>query len=315
MTSHLFAPYVLGFALFVLSFMPNSNVRASELNCMVMIQQPNITGVDPMIFENMRKDLFEYMNRTNFSDHKFEGHEKIRCDMTIILKGLPAGDVYEADVQLRATRPVHNSSYETITLNFMDKNVRFNYVQFQQLQFSETAFTSGLASLLNYYAFVILGFDYDSFALKGGDPFFERAQNQANMAAGSNEPGWQAMDNGGRINKYWLVENMRNNSYQAMHDIIYRYHREGLDKMSEDVNSGRQSIIEALNQLEQLANQNLNLMIVRIFLDTKANQQSNELVNIFKRATDQDKQRFVQIMTQLDPSNASQYAAVLQESE
>lgn len=288
-------------------------VRAAEFNCMVMVQQPTITGVDPMLFENMRKDIFEYMNRTKFSDHVFEGAERIRCDISIILNGLPSGDVYEANIQIRAVRPVYNSGYETVILNFMDKNARFNYVQFQQLQYSETAFTSSLACLLNYYAFMILGFDYDTFSLEGGDPFFERAQNQANLAAANNEPGWTAMEGGGRLNRYWLVENMRNNSYKVIHEVLYRYHREGLDKMSEDVNTGRTAIIDALAQMERLANQNLNLAVVRLFLDTKANQQTNELVNVFRRATAQDKQRFVQIMTQLDPSNASTYSTVLQE--
>ncbi len=289
------------------------SARAAEFNCMVMVQQPTMTGVDPMLFENMRKDLFEYMNRTKFTDHVFEGAERIRCDISIILNGMPAGDQYTANIQVRAVRPVYNSTYETVIFNFMDKDARFNYVQFQQLQFSEVSFTSNLACLLNFYAYMILGFDYDTFSLEGGDVFFEKAQNQLNLAAANNEPGWTAMEGGGRLNRYWLVENMRNNSYKAIHEVYYRYHREGLDKMAEDVNTGRAAVLEALVLMERLANQNLNLAITRLFLDTKANQQSNELINIFRRANPQDKQRFVQIMTQLDPSNASAYATVLQE--
>ena len=299
--------------LVLLALLLGSTAWAAEFNCMVMVQQPTMTGVDPMLFENMRKDLFEYMNRTKFTEHVFEGAERIRCDISIILNGMPAGDQYTANIQVRAVRPVYNSSYETVIFNFMDKDARFNYVQFQQLQFSEVNFTSNLACLLNFYAYMILGFEYDTFSLEGGDVYFEKAQNQLNLAAANNEPGWTAMEGGGRLNRYWLVENMRNNSYKPIHDVLYRYHREGLDKMAEDVNTGRAAVLEALVQMERLANQNLNLAITRLFLDTKANQQSNELINIFRRANPQDKQRFVQIMTQLDPSNASTYATVLQE--
>lgn len=325
--------------------------RAAELNCMVNVQPPQITGVDQTIFNDMRQDIQDYMNETRFTEHKFEGHERIQCNISIILTALPAGDQFEGTMQVRSTRTALNSTYETVVFNFNDKQFRCNYNVNQQLQYSENNYTGNLTALLNFYAFMILGYDYDSYALNGGKEFFERAWQFVNLANSNSEPGWGAGDGSGRQNRYWLCENMRNSRYDLMHEIIYQYHREGLDIMHEDVNAGRMAVLESIEKLQELNNSNFNLYIVQVFLDAKANSQggglnpgfnpgggfggggfggggfggnqfqggsgasSNEIVSIFRQAQTQDKQRLVQIMKQLDPANANAYKDLLKQEE
>ncbi|MDW8332804.1 MAG: DUF4835 family protein [Bacteroidia bacterium] len=280
---------------------------AQELNCRVNIQRPNIQGVDVTVFNNMQKEITDYMNNNRWTDHQFEALEKIPCFINIVITAMPAADRFEGTAQVQARRYAYNSSYETLTLNFNDRDFKINYVPFQTLQFSENSYVNNLCSILNFYAFVILGFDYDSYSLEGGVDFFERARNIVNLSNANGEPGWAPMT--GNRNRFWLIENVLNNNYKNIHTILYRYHREGLDKMAEDVNAGRSVIMECVVELEKLFNQNQNLYFTRIFLDTK----TDELINIFRRAPQADKARFVQIMTRIDAASASQYQQVLAE--
>jgi hypothetical protein len=275
---------------------------------MVSVQAPTIQGIDPTILQQFQRDVMQYMNQRRWTTDQFEEREKIKCAITIIITALPSNDRFEGTAQITATRPVYNSTYETQVFNFMDKQFRCNYVPFQNFEFSENTFVNNLVSQLNFYAYMILGFDYASFSNRGGIPIFQKAQNMVNLAQNANEAGWRAMDDAHR-SRYWLAENVLNNSYSTIHDIIYRYHREGLDKMESDVNAGRAVILETLLELQKLFNNNPNIFVIRAFLDAK----NIELAQIFKKAFPEEKQKFLRIMEQLDPDKMSQYEAINRE--
>ncbi len=281
---------------------------AQELQCMVSVQAPTIQGIDPTILQQFQRDVMQYMNQRRWTNDQFEEREKIKCSITIIITALPSNDRFEGTAQVTATRPVYNSTYETQVFNFMDKQFRCNYVPFQNFEFSENTFVNNLVSQLNFYAYMILGFDYASFSNRGGIPIFQKAQNMVNLAQNANEAGWRAMDDPHR-SRYWLAENVLNNSYSTIHDIIYRYHREGLDKMESDVNAGRAVILETLVELQKLFNNNPNIFVIRAFLDAK----NIELAQLFKKAFPEEKQKFLRIMEQLDPDKMSQYEAINRE--
>jgi hypothetical protein len=283
------------------------HLHAQELNCTVNIQKPNIQGIDPMVFQNMQKEIFEFMNLRKWTQDDFKAEERIKCNLNIIFtNGSPGGDRFEGTLQIQVIRPVLNSSYETITLNFQDRDMRINYVPFQSVQFSENTYINNLSSILTFWGYVILGMDYDSFGKDAGTEYFEKARNIMNLSVSAGEPGWQAMD--GNRNRYWLIENLLNNSYSSVRGAFYAYHRQGLDIMHEDVVKGRKVVLASLESIERVFNQNPNLFIIRVFTDAKA----NELIPIFKKAEPADKQKFIRIMSRLDPNNASKYNSVME---
>lgn len=281
---------------------------AQEFNASVTVQAPTVQAVDQTVFQQMQKDIMEYMNNTRFTKHAFLPEERLKVRINIVIQEAPSNDRFHGNATFQLTRPVYNSTYETLLYNFNDQDFRINYVPFQQMQYSENTFVNNLTSILNFHALMMLGFDYDSFSPSAGVPYMERARNILNLAQNSNEPGWQAMD--GRRNRYWLVENMLNNSYKVLHSIYYRYHREGLDVMADDVAGGRQTILATLQDMKQLFVQNPNIYMLRVFLDSKR----GELIKIFSNGFPDDKQKFIQTMQQLDPRNMDKYNAVLQES-
>jgi hypothetical protein len=209
---------------------------------------------------------------------------------------------------VQAARPVFNTSYLSPIINFQDENVTFKYLEFQQLEFNENRVTgsdglvSNLTAVFAYYAYMILAFDYASFSPRGGDPYFQKAQNIINNAPdGRGISGWKAFD--GRRNRYWLTENMLNNRYAIMHDVYYNYYRNGMDKMYEDENGARVEVLNVLNLLNNFNTDNPNTMINQFFFQGKA----TELIKIFSKASAPDKQRASELLQKLDLTNANKY--------
>lgn len=282
-------------------------LQAQELNCVVNVQRPSIQGIDPVIFQNMQKEIFEFMNLRKWTSDEFKTEERIKCNLNIVFTtGTAGSDRLEGTLQVQVIRPVYNSNYETVTLNFSDRDFKINYVPFQTVQFSDNAYINNISSILMYWGYMILGMDYDTFSPEGGTPYYEKARNIMNLAQNNGESGWKALD--GTRNRYWLNENLLNNSYKSYRTMLYNYHRNGLDKMAGDVMAGRRAVLAELTQVEQLFSQNPNLFIIRVFTDAKA----NELIPMFKKADPADKQKFIRIMTRIDPNNASKYNSVLE---
>jgi hypothetical protein len=282
---------------------------AQELLPVVNIQAPGIQGIDRSVLQQMQQDIQQYLSNNRFSDDVFAPNERIKCFFNIVLTALPSPTRFEGTMQVQAIRPVYGSTYETLTLNFNDPDFKVNYSPTQTLQFSENAYVDNLTSLLNFYAYLILGMDYDSFGPEAGIPYFQKAQQVLNLAAAnSSEPGWQPGGNFLR-SRYWLLENLLNSSYKEFHAIFYRYHREGLDKMHEDIQAAREKILLTLASLASFQQNQPNSILTRAFIDAK----STELMQMFQKATVDQRQRFVAVMKQVDPTNYSVYESLLQE--
>jgi hypothetical protein len=205
-------------------------------------------------------------------------------------------------------RPVLNSSYVSPIINFQDEDIIFKYIEFQQLEFNDNrvagtdALASNLTALFAYYAYTILAFDYNSFGLKGGAPYFQKAQNVINNAPEARGiSGWKAFD--GLRNRYWLIENMLNTRYAIMHDIYYNYYRLSLDKMYEDENAGRGEMMNVINLLSSFNADNPNTMVGQFFFQGKA----TELIKLFSKSPQQDKLRASELLQKLDLTNAARY--------
>src|SRR5438045_5575480 len=228
-----------------------------------------------MISSTYKNQLTAFMNNRKGTNDVFQAQEKIRCNFILTVQSVDEENVYQATLAIQAARPVYNASYQTALINYQDVDVQFKYVPFQQLNFNESrvqgtdALSANLTAIFAYYAYIILGFDYDSFSPKGGDEYFAKAQNIVNNAPEAKSiSGWKPFDS--QRNRYWLAENMRNGKYNDIHDIIYSYYRDGLDKMYADNETARATILDALSSLQDFNQQNPNTMIAQFFVQGKS---------------------------------------------
>jgi hypothetical protein len=295
------------FLLVLASITRGSNAQEIQGKVTVIASRiPNT--VDKKVFQTLQTQLTNFINNRKWTSDAFQTQEKIECNFLLNLESVVETNVYKASLTIQAARPVYNSSYVTPLINFQDADVTFRYVEYQPLEFNENrvqgsdALASNLTATMAYYVYTILGLDYDSFGAKGGDAFFQRAQNIVNNAPeGRNISGWKAFD--GSRNRYWLMENLLNTRYNIVHDVLYTYYRQGLDNMYDKDENARQQILKSLTQLQALNQENPNTMIVQFFMQGK----SQELIKIFKKASPPDKARAVELLQKLDVANASNY--------
>jgi len=282
---------------------------AQELKARVTIVSSRVGNtVNQNVFRTLQTALNNFMSNRKWTTDNFAPNERIECNFLLNLEPTSDLNVYNASLTVQAARPVYNSSYLSPIINYQDENVAFKYVEFQQLEFNENRVSgsdgqaSNLTAVFAYYAYMILGFDYDSYSPRGGDVYFQKAQNVVNNAPeGRNVSGWKAFD--GTRNRYWLVENMLNSRYTIMHDVYYNYYRMGLDKFYSDESTGRTEVLNVLNLLNNFNADNPNKMINQFFFQGK----STEFIKIFSRAPQQDKARASELLQRLDLTNASKY--------
>lgn len=278
-----------------------------ELRCNISISSQKIQGTDRELFTNMQRDISEFMNNTRWSNNVFTYDERIECNLQIILNEQTGGDIFKGSMQVRVSRPVYNSSYNAVLLNVKDDDIEFSYREYEPLAYNESGQNTNLVNLLVFYANVILGFDYDSFSLMGGSDFFSRAENIVAQSQNARESGWKSFE--GRRNRYWMINNLQDRSYAPVRECIYRYHRLGLDAMSDNVNDGRLEVLSALELLQRAHRTKPNAYIMQVFFDAK----SDEIVNIFKPAFTDERKRVYNIVSEANPANNSKYGSLIQE--
>lgn len=271
----------------------------------VNIDATQVQG-DKQVVQTMKDAITRYLNQTQWTTDQFEPNERIKGFLQIIITKRDL-DNFSATANIRFVRPTYNSTYESVVINLSDKYFNFTYIPFQELQYTENSYNDNLTALLNFYVFMVLGLDYDSFSPSGGMPYFQKAQEIASLAAanGGEDP-WRSTSNpiSGR---HWLAENMMNNSYKSFHTCMYKYYREGLDKMESDPAKGRKAILESMKEIQKLYKQNTLLRCVRMFFDAK----TDELISVFTKSFTNDKNEFLQIVQEIDPTNMSNYAKIM----
>ncbi len=280
--------------------------HAQELRCNISISAQKIQGANKQVFETMQSDLYEFMNNRKWTDQKFAMDERIECNIFINIEEQISSDEFKGYIQVQLRRPVLNSSYETILLNLKDNDFQAKYVEYQTLEFNETSNKDNLTNILAFYAYVILGMDYDSFSPEGGTEFFQKAMAIVNNSQNAREKGWKAFES--ERNRYWLVENILNKAYSGFRSCTYQYHRMGLDMMSEKAPEGRAAIAESLKSIQKVFRSRPSLYILQVFFDAK----SDELVNVFSGNSFPDERNRVSvILNECDPSNGTKYEKIL----
>lgn len=288
-------------------------LTAQELRARITINTQRLgTPADKKAFQTCQAALNNFLNNRKWTGETFQPNEKIVCNFLLNISEAQSGNIYKATLTVQAARPVYNTNYETPLINFMDENIIFKYVEYQPIEFNENRVSgsdpmvSNLPAIFAYYCYVIMGLDFDSFSLRGGDPFFQKAMNIVNNAPeGRDISGWKAFD--GLRNRYWLAENLTNNRYNLMHDAIYSFYRLGMDYMYENETEARNAILNSISLVNTLNNDIPNTMIVQFFFQGK----STEFIRIFKKATPEDRQKAREILQKIDISNANNYKSEL----
>lgn len=276
-----------------------------ELNCQITINTQQIQGtVQKQIFEQMQKSIYDFMNNRRWGNDVYTAQERIDCSILINVTQSIGSDEYLGTIQIQSRRPIYKSSYFAPLFNYIDENFQFKFQQFSQLEFNDNNFQNNLTSVLAFYAYVVMAFDYDSFSPLGGAAYWQKAQQVVQNAQTTPEKGWKSTD--GNKNRYWLIENQMQPLFQGIRDCTYKYHREGLDIMSEKPNEGRAKVLSALELLVPVYNNRPASFNMQLFFNAKG----DEIVNIFSQATAEEKTKVVELLMKVDPANTTKYLKI-----
>lgn len=283
---------------------------AQELNCQVSIiadAKLEVTSVETEIFKQLEQTIYEMMNNTQWTKDKFTVEERINCNIQLQIREIPQPGTYSGSMQIQVSRPVFNSSYNTNLFNFQDDDITFNYSRNAVLVYAPNQFRDNLTSVLAFYAYFILGMDYDSFSLKGGTKYFTEAQQIVTNAQAAGYQGWRSNERN-KANRYWLVDNALHELFAPLRDCNYEYHRKGLDNLYDDPVDARNNVYKALNHLTKVVSARPNSINLLSFVQAK----STELKNLYSDAETSEKNNIVNLLKRIDPANSSKYQEILQ---
>lgn len=294
---------VLSAFLFLGLFVPAS---AQELNCTVNVITAQVEGSEKKVFETFQTAVAEFMNNTTWTTDKFTNQERIECSLQITVSERVSSTDFKASIQVIVRRPVYRTSYYSPLLSFNDENFSFRYIEFQPIEFNETGTIPNLPAVLAYYAYIILGIDYDTFSPQGGTPYFQKAQSIVARMQNAPEKGWRSFEN--TRNRYWLAESFSNSIYRPLRDFLYTYHRQGLDIMTEKKEDAVNNIATSIESLKKVHQEVPASFLMQTIFYAK----SDEIVNIFKDAFPEVKTRMISTLSEIDPSNLSKYQTINQ---
>ena len=277
--------------------------NAQELSCRVTVNTQRINQTNQRAFVTLQRALQEFVNKTQWTDIKARENERINCSFVLTLSSYENNN-FKADLQVQASRPVYGSTYPTPLLNYQEKGVTFSYLENEPIYFNPSSFTSNLSSFIAYYALIIIGVDADTFSPDGGKPYFEKALAVVLNAQGSGDNAW--LQNGSN-NRWQMITDLLSNDFSAIHKVLYTYHRQGLDLMSQDTQKAKNGIGEALLMLNELNYSRINRFMAKLFFDAK----TEELVQILSEGKPLEKKQEVQnILLKLAPTHAQQWGQI-----
>jgi hypothetical protein len=285
--------------------------RAQELNCTVNLNYDQLFAqqkTDAQTMSQLKTYITDFVNNTRWTNDQFAPEERIKCKLNInLIRSVTQGS-YEANAQLIITRPVFNSTYESVLFTYVDRNFSFTYLPNSPLFFNENNYTDELPFTLAFYAYVALALDYDSFARQGGSQYIQRAFNLATLARNSSafQKAWASgADN---RNRYWLIENLMSQQFLPFREGLYTYHRQGLDTVTETPAESRKKVLEVLTTIRQVSQLRPGTIVINSFFDAK----SEELFNLMKEASPEDRQQAYTLLSAMDPAKTELYRRLIQ---
>lgn len=290
-------------------FISFGNLFAQELNCEVSITtnaKLEVTTVDKDILDELKVVMQNFMNNTKWTEDNFKLEERLNCNIQFQVSRIPSQGVYEGTMQVQLSRPVFNTSYNTILFKHVDENVNIQFQRNTIIDFAPNQFRSNLSSILAFYAYYMLGLDYDSYSPKGGTKYFEQAFNIVQLAQSTGDKGWSNNDPK-KKSRYNLADNTLSQLFEPLRDCYYDYHRKGTDMLYEKYTDGIKAIYSALDKLSPIAQSRPNSVNIMVFVQGK----KNELKALYSDATQEEKTAIVNLLKKLDPVNSAQYMEIL----
>ncbi|SDS53816.1 protein of unknown function [Formosa sp. Hel1_31_208] len=289
--------------IFILLMIMSLGITAQELNCNVIVNA-QLTGNDNVqVFKTLERQLNEFINNTQWTDKSFKGQERIDCGMIITINGYN-NDLFDASLQIQSSRPVYGSTYSTPVYNFNDKDFAFQYLEFQNFVFNENQFESNLVSVISFHIYMMLGLDADTFSDGGGAEYYKQAQTILNYSQQNNSKGWKLED--GQQTRFILIDNILSPTFKEYRNVMYNYHRKGLDEMSNDAKEAKQAIVESLNTLRVMNNKRPNSFLLRTFFDAK----SDEIQQIFSGGPSINISDLISTLTKIAPMHSSKWRKI-----
>lgn len=289
---------MLRLALFIISAIISfATIQAQELNAKLTINSSKVPAANQNLFSAMESSLNQLLNDQTWTNTSFNRNERIDCSVNISIGEMTSDNSFVAEMQVTSRRPVYNSTYITTLINYRDTKFEFNYTPGESLDLSNITLSNNLVAVISFYAYVVIGLDFDSFSLNGGTPYFARAMEIANMAQSLNTKGWEPFS-GKNDNRYDLAVALTDESSKAFHSFWYNYHRNGLDEMAANASRGRIRIIEAMADLQKLYDSRPSSPLLLIIGETKL----DEIVRICSQATAEEKQAIKKQLNQIFPT-------------
>lgn len=279
-----------------LVFSTVATAQAQELNCQVEVNAQKIEGGSKQVFETLKESITEYMNETKFSNATFANNEKLDCRLYLTVSEY-TDDRIAGDLQVQLSRPVYNSTYTTTLFNFKDTRISFEYREGEPLIFNETTVDNNLTAILNYYAYLFLAIDFDSFSPLGGQPFYDRAESIVQASQSLGEIGWKAFED--PKNRSGVLTSFTSPSTSSIRQLLYDYHRKGLDEMVTSPDKGRAAITESLSAVEKVYKADPMSAALSIFRDSKM----DELVNVYSKAPQTERDAVYKLLQPIYPAD------------
>ncbi len=278
-----------------------------ELNATVRINTPQLQRTDRKVIDQLEVSLRDFLNNTKWTTDAYTADERIKCTFIMTIESEGDNNTFTALLAVQATRPIYNSGYETTIFANQDKEIAFVYEQNQAIEFNvDNAENQNLPAVFAFYAYIILGLDYDSFSQYGGEQYLQTAQQMVvniQNSTTNKAPGWRPTNGDKNRSRYWLAENLVSPRIRPFRNAFYSYHRKGLDMFTVNQEEARNSVGTALEEVDKAGVAYLNSMIIQLFAQTKR----DEIVEMMKNAPITLRQRVYQIMVKADPGNTQRY--------
>ena len=279
------------------------SAQSQELNCTVSIDAEQTGQPNLQIFRTLETQLREFVNNTKWTDKTYKNQERIDCNMSLIISEYD-GDSFTATLQIQSSRPVFDSTYDSPVYNYFDRQVSFNYKEFEPLNFNMNSFSSNLVSIIAFHVYTVIGLDADTYSPNGGEDYFEVAKQITNTASSSNFPGWKSSD--GNQSRYRYNDALVSQVYKEFHEAMYQYHREGMDVMASDPKTAKQKIAASIEKLKSINDRRPNSFLVRTFFDAK----SDEIQAIYSGGPQVDITKLVENLNRIAPTKQSNWAEI-----
>lgn len=295
------------FRILIVLFFFIQGIQAQELNFTVIINSDRSRIQNTNVFSQMKTSFEQFLNGRSWTDDEFRPEERIKGNLLITINEVPQVGVYNATVQVQVVRPVYGTNYESLIFNYADRNWTFEYLESQPLEFNRFTFLNNISSLLAFYAHIAMGIDYDTFSSRGGNPYFEVANDIVNNAQQSGRPGW-VQSQSDRRSRYWLINDIFVSPiYSPIRDAYYLYHRQGMDLIQADPEKAYKNILEAIRMVAEANKLQPNGIFTISFVDAK----SDEIADILKSAPFEIREEAVKLLLEVDPNNARKYNELL----